>query len=130
MVAGGLKALDASKLLLDDERVIIENAFNLLDRDKSGRIEKREFEGAVMKLGLLMEEEEELFPDIEKEEEEEGHAVAQLQKSKHRLSFVLQNVGTDDSGQLTKAEFFDILLNAVLESGTGKKNHLKFEAIA
>merc|ERR1712139_201964 len=60
--------------------MLTEKAFNILDRDQSGTIEKKELEDAVMKLGFGLED-------------------------KRAVERMLQNVDTDDSGQITKDEF-------------------------
>merc|ERR1719359_1094778 len=80
----GLTALDTSKILLDEERAIIDKAFQILDRDQSGAIDKGELEYVVKKLG---------FGDADTTAGER----------------MLQNVDTDDSGQITKDEFHKMM---------------------
>merc|ERR1719420_1780946 len=92
-MAGGLTYTDTSKLLLDEEHMIIEKAFNILDRDQSGTIEKKELEDAVMKLGFGLED-------------------------KRAVERMLQNVDTDDSGQITKDEFHRMMSRKLTKDDT------------
>ena len=41
----------SGKILLDEERAIIDKAFQILDKDQSGAIDKGELEYVVKKLG-------------------------------------------------------------------------------
>merc|ERR1719379_538192 len=73
--------------------MIIEKAFNILDRDQSGTIEKMELEDAVMKLGFGLED-------------------------KRAVERMLQNVDTDDSGQITKDEFHRMMSRKLTKDDT------------
>ena len=68
-------------------------AFNILDRDQSGTIEKNELLDAVRKLGFAVEE-------------------------KAAVERMLQNVDTDDSGQITKDEFHRMMSRKLTKDDT------------
>merc|ERR1719316_1280539 len=84
-MAVGLTISDTSKILLDEERAIIDKAFQILD--------KGELEYVVKKLG---------FGDAD------ATAVERM----------LQNVDTDDSGQITKDEFHKMMSRKLTKDDT------------